>query len=373
MIDEPTWAALSATAAELPLPDFIAEVEASLPDRVRIDVWLWDFQQRSITSVVTGRSVERSDLGDLVAEQRIRRPLRLHGAELGLLTVDASADEPPLPDPVVDGLAGLFAIAIPPSEVVSDRVASRRRAQSMSLPAEMQWRILPPSQLAVRGAAISAAVEPAYDTGGDVYDYAVNGSTLFIAVLDARGHGLRAATVATVAASAMRRARRRGASLESIAGEVGVSIGALGDDEEFVSGVLAELDLDTGDGRWLSAGHLPPLVIDGGSTSTLRHSPTLPMGMVVRGEMTDPSSEVFHLQPGQSLVLYSDGIIENAALDDGQAIGEARFQRSLLDRLASHSGGDHVARAVVDDLLDLTGPKLRDDATLLVLSRPSAD
>ena len=73
---------------------------------------------------------------------------------------------------------------------------------------------------------------------------------------------------------------------------------------------------------------------------------------------------------GDTLVLYSDGMVENAAADDGLAVGAERFQRVLVDRLDRHDPDDaSVARSMVEDLLTITGPELRDDATVLLVSR----
>jgi hypothetical protein len=48
----------------------------------------------------------------------------------------------------------------------------------MSLPAGMQWDLLPPLSARTAGALIAGALEPAYDIAGDAFDYAVNGADL---------------------------------------------------------------------------------------------------------------------------------------------------------------------------------------------------
>ena len=367
MLRTDEWEELARASIEVPLPGLLPVLEASLPEGVSLEVWLWDYQRRVVIAVSDGRSVARDQVAGQIETAAGHRPLRLQGEELGMLTVDgvdgATADQ------LAEGLAPLLAGTVRSSELTTDTVATRRRTRPMSLPAEMQWRILPPSQFLAGGTNLSAAVEPAYDTGGDVYDYALSGSTLFLAVLDARGHGLRAATTSSVATSAMRRARRNGDDLATVANEISISIGAIGAEDEFVSAVLMELDLTSGEGSWLSAGHLPPLVVDDDAVP-LELEPALPLGMVLKGQASEPVVRPFRLSPGQTLVLYSDGIIENAAEDDGVAVGEARFHRALLDNLHRAEAGEHAARAIVEDLLAITGPRLRDDATLMVVSRP---
>ena len=279
---------------------------------------------------------------------------------------------PDLEDDLLDGLADILAVTVRANTGVGDDVAEVRRSTRLSLPAEMQWSLLPPEQFRADGFDVAAAVEPAYDTGGDVFDYAIRDDRLFLAVLDARGHGLRAAMLSTVATGAMRRARRHGADLATVGSEIAASIGALGDEHEFVSAVMVEFDIVTGEGQWLSAGHLPPLVV-GNDIEALDLRPTMPLGMVVNGRGTSFETQPFWLAPDQRLVLYSDGIVENAATDDGMAIGEDRFHRALANRLIGEPADDrHPARGVIEDLLALTGPELRDDATLMIVGRGPA-
>src|SRR5436189_153511 len=71
------------------------------------------------------------------------------------------------------------------------RVPSRgRRGRAMSLPAGMQWDLLPPLSARTADALIAGALEPAYDIAGDAFDYALNGTDLHLAIFDGLGHGL---------------------------------------------------------------------------------------------------------------------------------------------------------------------------------------
>ena len=74
-----------------------------------------------------------------------------------------------------------------------DSVQRLRRRRPMTVAAELVWRLLPPLTFATNGLVISGLAEPAYELGGDAFDYAVNGGTAHVAVLDAMGHGLTAA------------------------------------------------------------------------------------------------------------------------------------------------------------------------------------
>lgn len=66
----------------------------------------------------------------------------------------------------------------------------------------MQWHLLPPLVMTTPQVSVAGALEPAYEVGDDAFDYALNDGTLHLAILDAMGHGLRAAVMANVATAA---------------------------------------------------------------------------------------------------------------------------------------------------------------------------
>lgn len=84
------------------------------------------------------------------------------------------------------------------------------------LAAEIQWSLLPPLSMTVPQVEVAGILEPAYDVAGDSFDYALNGDILHVAVIDAMGHGLDEATMATVAVGAYRHARRADTSLSQV-------------------------------------------------------------------------------------------------------------------------------------------------------------
>ncbi len=85
-------------------------------------------------------------------------------------------------------LLGVFTgLVVAAAARVSDVPHLRRRGRAMSLPAGMQWDLLPPLSARTAGALIAGALEPAYDIAGDAFDYAVNGADLHLAIFDGLG------------------------------------------------------------------------------------------------------------------------------------------------------------------------------------------
>ncbi len=104
-------------------------------------------------------------------------------------------------------LAGLVADMIVTNDDYTDAFTRVRTARPLSLSAHMQWRTLPPLSMSTPVLDLAGVLEPAYEVGGDSFDYAFNDHVLHVAVFDAMGHGLEAATMATVIIAAYRHGR----------------------------------------------------------------------------------------------------------------------------------------------------------------------
>ncbi len=239
-----------------------------------------------------------------------------------------------------------------------------RRRRSMSLAASMQWDILPPLVLTAGGVSVAGLLEPAYDIGGDCFDYAVNGSFLDFAIMDAVGRGLGAARIASLAISSYRHDRREGRSIAAMHTSLGSLISSQSDNSSFVTGLLARLELESGAFTWTNAGHPLPLLIRQGSViGELRCPPTPPWGVSVR----EPTVTTDQLEPGDCILAYTDGITE-ARTPDGEFFGVERLI-DFMDRHAAESlRPEEMLSRVVASVQDHQGSDdLGDDATALMV------
>jgi serine phosphatase RsbU (regulator of sigma subunit) len=259
--------------------------------------------------------------------------------------------------------AGLLADVLVTKGGYTDRFFQARRRRPMSLSAEMLWSLVPPLMMTTPQVALAGILEPAYDVGGDIFDYALNDDVLHFAIIDAMGHGLDAAVMATVAVSAYRHARRSDVDLADLYTAIDRAIAEQFDEDSFVTAQMARLDVGSGLLRWVNAGHPHPLLLRNRRVVRTLNSPTtLPAG--IGGATPHVSEEA--LEPGDRVLFFSDGITEEHTTG-GEEFGVDR----LADQLerAAQSGGpvQETVRRLSHALMRARGGATSDDATLFLL------
>ena len=109
---------------------------------------------------------------------------------------------------VLDDVVRVLGYVLTGARRYTDRFEMLRRRRELGLAAEIQWELLPSLAFELPAFSIAGTVEPAYEIGGDNFDYAISAHRLTVSVSDAVGHGIRAALLASLAVTAMRNARR---------------------------------------------------------------------------------------------------------------------------------------------------------------------
>lgn len=261
-------------------------------------------------------------------------------------------------------LASLVALLLVSKRPHSDTYARLTRVKPLSLAAEVQWALLPPLTFANDAVVIGAALEPAYEIAGDAFDYAIAGHMVNLSIFDAMGHDLAAGLTASIAMGASRNSRRHGADLVEISEAIEAAVGEHFNQTQFVSGILADLDLRTGVLRWVNRGHPPPLLIRQGRWITeLVCPPAPPMGM---GLEAAPVPCHHQLEPGDRLLLYTDGVTDPSS-SGGEQFNLDRFAQFVIRREADGLSAPETLRRLVHAILTYHDGKLRDDATVLLI------
>ncbi|MFB7338685.1 PP2C family protein-serine/threonine phosphatase [Streptomyces hydrogenans] len=317
--------------------------------------------------------IDRSDAGRcFLASRRVEAPLpggvRVllplldGGDQAGVLavTLDAVDDDHRR---LLRRIAGLIADMMQTKNGHTDLFFRTRRSEPMSVGAEIQWSLLPPLSMVTPHVAVAGVLEPAYDVAGDSFDYALNEDTFHLAMIDAMGHGLDAATMATVAIGAYRHARRISIELSEIYLFMDRAIAEQFAPDHFVTAQMMRLDTGTGRLQWVNAGHPAPMLIRDHRVVRRLDSPTtLPVGF--GGDQ--PQVSAVALEPGDRVLCFTDGLVEEHASGQEQ-FGEER----LIDWVNRLDRADRELAAVARDLSHTLkkarGGATSDDATLVLV------
>ncbi|WP_183068077.1 PP2C family protein-serine/threonine phosphatase [Streptomyces sp. gCLA4] len=369
-------------AHELPphlVGPLVTETVARMGGR-EAQILLQDYGQQQLVPLPTGgvaagdpQPIDRSEAGRCFLESRpvevltpdgirVHLPLLDGGDQVGVLavTLDAVDDDTRR---LLRRIAGLAADLLQTKNGYTDLFFRTRRREPMTVAAEIQWSLLPPLSMVMPHVAVAGVLEPAYAVAGDSFDYALNGDVLHLAMVDAMGHGLDAATMATVAIGAYRHARRISIELSEIYLFMDRAVAEQFDPDHFVTAQMMRLDTDTGRLQWVNAGHPAPMLIRAHRVVRRLDSPTtLPVGF----GGAQPQVSAVALEPGDRVLCFTDGLIEE------HKSGQEQFgEKQLIDWVNQLEQADHGIRTVARDLSHTLkrarGEVTSDDATLVLV------
>lgn len=286
-------------------------------------------------------------------------PVTQRGEVLGLLQLSLPhAPHPPALEQIAR-VAHLLAFVVIANRRHTDLFERAERSNPFTLPAEIQRRLLPAAFTCEAGAfTLAGWLEPAASVAGDTFDYSLGREVLHLSLTDAMGHGVASALTATLCVGSLRNTRRMGGSLVEQAAAANRALcehAAASGAEQFATGMLARLDLNSGMLAVINAGHVSPYLCRDGAAAAAPLIVNLPFGLFP--ETAYEPAEI-QLREGDRLVMVTDGMLERNAsnLNLTQAIVDTR---TLHPREATH--------ALTGMVVALAGPTLADDATILVL------
>lgn len=326
-------------------------------------------QEYPVAGSLPGRAYQRVDVlaepsaSDVPGGRRRWWVAVTDGVErLGVLRADTGTEDART-RAVLRDLASTTALLLLSKRSFSDSYARLVRTAPMNVAAEMQWNLTPPAAYAGHDITVGAVAEPAYEIGGDAFDYAVSGTTLSLSVFDAMGHDTTAGITANVAVAACRNARRQGASLTETGEQVERVLLEQFGGSRYVTGIIAHLEMETGRLTWINRGHHLPILIRGNRwTTELTCAPAGPMGTDLGLPVTECAES---LEPGDRLLLYTDGVVE-ARDSRGREFGKDRF----VDFVRRHHSGRHTLhetlRRLMAAVMEHNDGQVDDDATVLL-------
>jgi serine phosphatase RsbU (regulator of sigma subunit) len=241
---------------------------------------------------------------------------------------------------------------------ILDRIAAESRemyTEQRSIAQTLQHALLPERLPELDGLEVGARYVPAasgIDVGGDWYDVVTAGAgQVLVMIGDVSGHGLRAATTMASLRHAALAYAAQDPSPASVLAQLSDFVNS-GPHDYFATMLCALIDVDAHRLTLASAGHLPPLLIDGAGGQLVELDANVPIGVVRKSPYLQ---KTMFVGPDATLVAFTDGLVERRGelLDVGLArLREAATNAvlaledllsELAHRLASEDHHDDTA------------------------------
>jgi serine phosphatase RsbU (regulator of sigma subunit) len=303
-------------------------------------------------------------------------PLIEKGNTLGLMYVDSKMSAKAFGDSdlsMFEALAGQAAIGLK-NALLYSQVASQQRMESeIQIAAEMQRDLCPKVLPQIQGIELAGTMEPAREVGGDYYDFVEDphdpGQTLGIVVGDVSGKGLGAGIVAVMARCFLR--SMFGAygmeSPKDLLSYLHATLCGELKPGKFMTMLLMVWNGHEQKVRYSAAGH-ENIIVWRAATKKAEVLPSggTPLGIKNQGRGPTENAELA-LRPGDTLVLYTDGVTEAMNKDDDE------YTLERLVEVVNRTGGQSaqaINKAIMDGVIAWRGAReVSDDITLVILRR----
>lgn len=253
------------------------------------------------------------------------------------------------------------------------RIQGERMEKDLDLARNIQRSLLPKTLPEPKGWACAAANLPYQAVGGDLYDLWMAseeglGDRLHLAVGDISGKGLPASLMMTQLSAFLRAmADHRVPDWGRLAERVNRRMNDVRDGNRYTTLFAGSLNPANGDLRYVNGGHNPPLLVRARG-EVLRLAPTGPMVGLLPGVSFREGRA--HLEPGDVLVIFTDGLVE-AENSAGEELGDGALAEVVLGH--PDAGADELFEALlVVAFQHLHDGRFRDDVTLVVVKRMGA-
>jgi phosphoserine phosphatase RsbU/P len=260
-------------------------------------------------------------------------------------------------------LSGHMALALENAQLHQQLLDKERMERELALARGIQRSLLPETTPMVDGFDIALLNEPCYAVGGDYYDFLTLGPrTLLVVIADVEGKGVGSALVMSNLQATLRALVLHLHSLNEIAEALNKMIWNHTRAEKYLSLFMGLIDTKRRAIHYINCGHVPPVIVRSGSEPI-----TLTDGGMVVGLFETATYERGHinLQPGDVLVLCTDGITESMDAHHEEYGSERMVQQVAA---AADKSASEIVQAVSTDVTRFSrnGTHL-DDKVMIVI------
>ena len=264
-------------------------------------------------------------------------------------------------------LAHLAAVRLRESAAAGALAEQRRLEEELERAAQIQRQLLPEEPLVLGRLRVVGQNHQCLSVGGDYYDaFPCHGGRALIALGDVAGKGMAAALLMAQLQAMLRALGETGMELTAMARQINVAMHRSTRGRRFVTLFLGCLDPETGELLYVNAGHNHPLLLHtSGEIEALKAGGPM-LGAFPRLGF---ESGAARLAPGDTLLIYSDGLSEAGASHGDDMFGEERIE-ALLRQLAGESP-EAIVAGMMAAARDFCAPLAPDDDLTVLVARLS--
>ena len=284
-----------------------------------------------LRDVVEGRKVvsyfdtEQNDKfarAESIIAQRIRSavcaPLLVADAVLGVLYIDYTSARGVVAEDDVRLLAQIArfaAVTLERTRLREEAFAKAKIDEELRTAYKIQQRLLPAALPEIEGYRFAGANRPCKTVSGDYYDVVVRpDGRIYFVIADVSGKGITAALVMSSVATAFAIFTRTDPTPADLLRDINAILAPKTAPSKFVTMVAGVLDPNSGIVSFANAGHVPPLVVSKDGVEALR-STDIVVGILPAAQYRN---QTLTLGPGDSLVLFTDGVTEAENIEEEQ-------------------------------------------------------
>ena len=297
-------------------------------------------------------------------------PVTIGDTVVGVLYVDYLINRQISEDDVrlVAQIARYAAIKLETTRLREEAIQKRIMDEELKTASTIQRGLLPAAPKSIPGYTFAGANRPCRSISGDYYDFVLRpDGKIYFVIGDVSGKGITAGLMMAGLQASFRIFCKNDPPPAILVAELNTALKENLPQSKFVTLFLGRLDTNTGTIEYANAGHAPPLWIRKSGVEELAET-DLVLGVVTRADFFNRR---LRLDPGDSLVLFTDGVSE-AENGEGQELSPMQF----ADLLSKQHGAraEEVTQALEEAVLHHVGDApLADDVTLVVVSRNAAN
>lgn len=269
----------------------------------------------------------------------------------------------------LDAICVHLGIALKRAEMVDAYLQSQIVTKSLELAKEIQMGLVPkdfPALPEIEEVDIYATIIPTFEVGGDLYDFfPLDENRLCFIIGDVSDKGIPAALFMAMARTAFKMAAIASpSSIGLTMARVNQFLCESNPQQMFVTALAGILDLRTGLVEYADAGHEPPFILQpSGAVKKVDKVGGIVLGFIPGEEF---KCGTMQLNPGETLVLYTDGVTEAMNMNH-ELFGADAIERTLAE-IPQSADSEAIINALLEGMRGFVGrAKQNDDITMLVI------